>query len=167
MQFTVFWDVTPCSFISKYKRLFRAENGGSRFLRNAGTYLPSYMSSHATVPAAVKVKSRSFYFYRQTSNTTCKYRVHLLPFPRARQLYRTASLYPPAYPVTTAVLRGMIEETLYCSLGKSRHTAFKYLDLFQHSPGGKTAHHSGTSNPPLLNGQHIQPTPGTGYHQTS
>jgi hypothetical protein len=125
MQFTVFWDVTPCSFISTYKRLFRAENGGSRFLRNAGTYLPSYMSSHATVPAAVKVKSRSFYFYRQTSNTTCKYRMHLLPFPRARQLYRTASLYPPAYPVTTAVLRGMIEETLYCSLGKSRHTAFQ------------------------------------------
>jgi len=37
-------------------------------------------------------------------------RVSLLSFPRARQLYRTESLYPPARPMTAAVLRTEIKE---------------------------------------------------------
>jgi hypothetical protein len=87
---SVVWCDT-CTFISMYQRLFRAETRGSRFLRNVGAYQPNYTSTHATVLATVKTSNlvRLFYFYRQTSNTTYKYRVHLLSFPTARQLYST------------------------------------------------------------------------------
>ena len=50
--------------------------------------------------------------------------VSLLSFPRARQLYRTESLYPPAHPVTAAVLRTAIKETYwtvaYLCMGNKR-----------------------------------------------
>ena len=44
------------------------------------------------------------------------YRMFLLSLPCFRQMCRIGSLYPPAYPVTNAVLRGTMKETLFINL---------------------------------------------------
>jgi hypothetical protein len=44
-----------------------------------------------------------------------KYTAFLLSFPRTRQVCRTESLHPPAYPITAAVFRAKVKETRYTS----------------------------------------------------
>jgi hypothetical protein len=44
------------------------------------------------------------------------YRMFLLSFPSARLLCRTGSLHRPVYPVTAALLRGTMQETLFIHL---------------------------------------------------
>jgi hypothetical protein len=44
------------------------------------------------------------------------YRVFILSFPRARELYRTESLHPPTHPVTVAVLWEIIKDAPFTIL---------------------------------------------------
>lgn len=144
--------MTPRSFDNMYRHSFRAQPGDSSSHRTVSIYLRTYVSSHATMLAAVKTSYHIYFTFiapplAHTGGSSIAY-----PSTAALSYTKRTSASTSR---DNRHAEGNDKGNAALFTGKITTRCIQVTGPIAAFPGNKTARHDSSSNPPFLKGQHI------------